>query len=63
MNTVAQFAKRHRLHRSRVHQLIAQGRVPGAVRISAKAGTRGRWYIPLNSRIDPPPVRWAAARE
>ena len=58
---VSAFARRHRLSRARIHQLIAQGRIPGAVLLPAayrrckpQGEHRGRWRIPLHARILPP---------
>lgn len=53
MLTITQFAKRRGLTRQRIHQLILQKRLPGAVRVkTAGANALGVWMIPPRAKIE-----------
>jgi len=53
MFTLTQFAKKHKLSRSRVHSLILQGRIKGAKKTQAiGANPLGVWVIPESAKIE-----------
>jgi transcriptional regulator with XRE-family HTH domain len=57
MLTLSEFAKKHKVGRSWVHQLLQAKRIPGARMIGKKAtktGKRGLWLIPPDAKILPP---------
>lgn len=54
MLTITQYAKKWNMTRARVHSLVLQRRIPGAVRTQVLGGNRlGVWMIPESSRIMP----------
>ena len=53
MLTLSDFAARHNLSRTRVHQFLKAGRIKGAKLIGTDKG-RGVWVIPPKARISPP---------
>lgn len=53
MLTVTQYARKKKLSRSRIHQLIVQRRIEGAQRHGGD-GQAGIWLIAPDARILPP---------
>ena len=54
MLTMSQFAKKHKLSRQRVHQLILQRRIPRAALTQILGGPKsGIWLIPESAKIKP----------
>lgn len=51
MLTMSEYAERAGLTRVRIHQLILQGRIPGARLIGNSGGRRGFWMIPAKAKI------------
>ena len=52
MLTLSQFAAKVRRSRSRIHTLILQGRIHGAVLKQVPGGRKsGIWMIPLSARV------------
>lgn len=51
--SVTEFARRVGLSRTRIHQLINMGRIPGASFVGDYR-IRGMWVIPTTAKIRPP---------
>lgn len=50
--TMTQYARKHKLTRQRIHQLILQRRIPGAVKTQTLGGPAdGIWLIPARAKI------------
>ena len=53
MLTMRQFAKKNKLTRQRIHQLLKQGRVKGAKLTQVQYGPEsGIWLIPSHAKIE-----------
>ena len=54
MLSITQYAKRHKMQRHRVHQLILQGRIKGAIREFVVGTNRaGVWMLPDDAKVSP----------
>lgn len=53
MLTLTDFAAKHNVTRSWVHQLLQAGRIKGA-KLIGSGTSRGVWIIPGNAKISPP---------
>lgn len=54
MISITQYAERHNMKRQRVHQLILQGRIKGAIREFVVGTNRaGVWMIPNHAKVSP----------